>query len=287
MDSYIGPELDKRFREHRTSPPGDKKNKAIIDLLLQAYSPNSEAGLNQNETMDPEFRLFAIRQIRMFVFAGHDSTSSAITYCFHLLSKHPKALARLRAEHDATYGSEISSVASQLLANPALANGLPYTTAVIKEALRLFPPASSNRQGISGVEITDDTGMVCPTNGAVVWVNHQAMHRASKYWVCPDEFIPERWLVGPEDELYPMKGAWRPFENGPRNCIGQGLVMMELRIVLSLTVREFSFRDAYEEFDAKGGWKGIKSYKGERVFQIDEGAAHPAEYYPCKVELNL
>jgi hypothetical protein len=59
MDSYIGPELDKRFREHRANPTGDKKNKAIIDLLLQAYSPNSEATPNQKETMDPEFRLFA------------------------------------------------------------------------------------------------------------------------------------------------------------------------------------------------------------------------------------
>ncbi|EHL03768.1 putative sterigmatocystin biosynthesis monooxygenase stcS [Glarea lozoyensis 74030] len=197
MDSYIGPELDKRFREHRASPPDSKKNKAIIDLLLQAYSPNSEATPNQEETMDPEFRLFAIRQIRMFVFAGHDSTSSAITYCFHLLSRHPKALQRLRAEHDETYGMDISSVASKLLANPALANGLLYTTAVIKEALRLFPPASSSRQGTTGVEITDDRGMVCPTEGAVVWVNHQAMHRAPKYWVRPDDFLPERWL-----ELY-------------------------------------------------------------------------------------
>jgi cytochrome P450 len=62
----------------------------------------------------------------------------------------------------------ISSVASQLPSNPALANGLLFTTAVIKETLRLFPPASSNRQGTPGVEITDDTGMVCPTNGAVV-----------------------------------------------------------------------------------------------------------------------
>jgi hypothetical protein len=63
--------------------------------------------------------------------------------------------------------------------------------------------------------------------------------------------------------------------------------MMELRIVLSLTVREFTFQDAYDEFYAGGRRKGIKSYQGERGFQIDEGAAHPAEYYPCKVKLTL
>jgi hypothetical protein len=84
-----------------------------------------------------------------------------------------------------------------------------------------------------------------------------------------------------------MKGAWRPFENGPRNCIGQGLVMMELQIVLSLTVRAFTFQNAYDEFDAGGGRKGMKTYKGVIVFQIDEGAAHPAEYYPYKVKLTL
>jgi cytochrome P450 len=114
MDSYIGPELDRRFREHRASPRGDKKNKAIIDLLLQAYNPNSETCQSEKETMDPHFQLFAIRQIRMFVFAGHDSTSSAITYYFHLLPE-PQMPSHDCERNMMKLTVLISSVASQLL----------------------------------------------------------------------------------------------------------------------------------------------------------------------------
>ncbi len=80
-----------------------------------------------------------------------------------------------------------------------------------------------------------------------------------------------------------MKGAWRPFEHGPRNCIAQGLVMMKLRVMLALLAREFSFELAYAEWDRLHPRNGLKTYRGERVYQIEEGAAHPVEHYPCKV----
>lgn len=108
------------------------------------------------------------------------------------------------------------------------------------------------------------------------------MHRAPKYRIQPDDFIPERWLVEPGYKLYPTKSAWRPFENGPRNCIAQGLVMTELRVILSLLVCEFDVRDSHSEIYTNSTAR-IKTYKGERAFQIDSGAAHPADYFPCKV----
>lgn len=282
MDSYIGKEIDKRFAELDSD---DKGAKAVIDLVLQAFV--SQLGKEKPKNLDPEFRAFAIRQIRLFLFAGHDSTSSTICYIFHLLSKHPEALAKLREEHDRVLGSDVSAASLLLNSNPKLLNDLPYTTAIIKETLRLFPPAASSRQGKPNVTITDDLGTPCPTDGVIMlWTLHVELHRHPKYWPQPDSFIPERWLVDPGHDLYPTQGAWRAFEHGPRNCIAQGIVMMELRTVLALCVREFDFRNAYAEWDRQNGVKGKREHRGDRAYQMEEAAAHPVEHYPCYVEVR-
>ncbi|KAL9593225.1 MAG: hypothetical protein Q9179_006011 [Wetmoreana sp. 5 TL-2023] len=246
MNEYIGNELDKRYREYRTDPHS-KRTKAVIDLVFQAYKSQDRASLP--ETLDSAFRLFAIRQIRTFFFAGHDSTSSTICYIFHLLASNPSSLAHLRAEHDLVFGSVPSNAASLLSSKPQLTKSLPYTQAVIKESLRLFPPAASTRAGKRAVSLTSDTGVSLPTADAIVFIVHVEMHRSPKYWPYPDDFLPERWLVDPEHELYPQKGAWRAFEHGPRNCIAQELVMMELSVLLVMVAREFDFRECYDEWD--------------------------------------
>lgn len=283
MDAYIGKLLDERYEDFKTVPEASR-SKAVIDLVLQAYLPKDTKAVP--EKLDPDFRTFAIRQIRLFVFVGHDSTSSTICYCFHLLSKNPAALARIRAEHDLVFGTDVSAVSSLLISQPHLINALPYTTAVIKETLRLFPPASASRQGKKSVNLTDEQGNICPTDGAMVLILHNRMQRTSKYWVRPDEFLPERWLVEVGHELYPMRNAWRPFEHGPRNCIAEGMVMTEIKLVLAHLAREFEFKDAYEEWDAVNPRKGPKTYRGERAYQVEQGAAHPAQNYPCRVSIR-
>ena len=283
MDRYVGKLLDERYENYKNVHES-KRSKSVIDLVLQAYL--SEDSKVMPDTLDPEFRAFAIRQIRLFVFVGHDSTSSTICYCLHLLSKNPDALARVRAEHDSVFGTDISAPSTLLTSRPHLINSLPYTTAVIKETLRLFPPASASRQGKENVNLTDDQGNICPTDGAVVLVFHYGMQRSPKYWVRPDEFLPERWLVEPGHELYPIKNAWRPFEHGPRNCIAEGMVMTEIKLVLAHLAREFDFKDAYEEWDSLNPRKGPKTYRGERAYQVEQGAAHPAQNYPCRVSLR-
>ena len=71
----------------------------------------------------------------------------------------------------------------------------------------------------------------------MVWTIHVELHRAPKYSKRPDEFLPERWLVEPTHELFPVKDALRAFEYGPRNCIAQGIVMTELKMILACVVR--------------------------------------------------
>ncbi|KAI9669008.1 MAG: hypothetical protein M1817_005165 [Caeruleum heppii] len=285
MDTYIGRELDKRYALYRSGSchAGSKQEKSVIDLALQGYMEGRST--KPAEALNPTFRAFAISQIRLFLFVGHDTTSSTICYIYHLLSSSPQCLARLRAEHDEVLG-DLSATACLIEDQPHLLNQLPYTVAVIKEAMRLFPPASSVRQGVDGIDVTDDSGNIYPTGGTMIWILHQEMQRSPMYWKQPNDFIPDRWLAGPQDPLYPIKGAWRPFEHGPRNCIGQGLIMLELRITLVLTIREFDIRGAYEEWDRHHHNKGIKTVEGERAYQIERGGAHPADRFPCRVSFR-
>jgi cytochrome P450 len=230
-------------------------------------------------------RDFATRQIRLFLFAGHDSTSSTICFCIYHFYRNPDAIQRIREEHDRIFGKDLSTLPSVLTAQPHLAKDLPYTTAVIKEALRHFPPVSGICQGYPDAIITDEMGHQCPTDQASVYSIHSVMQVAPKYWLRASEFLPERWLVEPGHELYTAKNTWRPFENGPRNCIAQGLVMLELRVVLVHIVREFQFADAYEEFDRSNQREGLNHYHGQRAYLIEEGASQLVDHLPCKVSI--
>jgi len=289
MDRYIGAELDKRYQEHLQDKVATP-SKAVIDLTLQTYiadlKENGKLGTDVlAQRLDPEFRTFAIHQIRLFLFVGYDSMSSTICYAVHLLSSKPSTLEKIRREHDAAFGPDLASLPDTLLANPHLLNSLPYTTAVIKETLRLFAPGAGVRSGLPGSEIIGEDGTRYPITGTMVYVVHMATHRAPEYWHEPDSFIPERWLVEPGHKLYPMKNAWRPFEWGPRACIGQNLAMTELRITLAVLCRQYDIKPAYEEWDSLHPAKGLNTYRGERAYQIDAAAMHPADYYPCKVKL--
>jgi cytochrome P450 len=166
-----------------------------------------------------------------------------------------------------------------------MVNSLHYTLAVIKETMRLFAPAGTTRAGKPGISITDDDGNILPTDDAILWILHVEMHCSAKYWARPDEFLPERWMVPADHELHPQPGAWRQFELGPRNCIGQALVLIELRVILACLVREFEIEPAYDEWDAKHPTKGTRLYQGERAYQVKQGAAHPVDGYPCRIRL--
>lgn len=288
MDAYIRVEVAKRFKawqEKMSGIDGKQQAECIFDLALQDYMADPTRAASKE--LDEGFQIFATRNTRMLLFAGHDSTGSTVSYCFYLLSKNAGALAKIRAEHDAVLGGDFSKAGAVISSNPNVLNQLPYTHAVVKEVLRLFPPAASIRQGKAGVDLIDEEGNHFPTENCMVYIIHIAMQRLSSSFVRPDEFLPERWLVGPEDPLYPsVKGAWRPFEYGPRNCIGQLLVMLEVKAILAMTVREFDVKPAYEEWDRLHPSKKLKTAQGERAYQIDEGAAHPADHFPCRVSVR-
>lgn len=290
MDSFLDKELGKHFGSSSTAGnikgngarPADR---SIIGLSAESYLKERALG-RTDDASDRAFRDFTKTQIRTFLFAGHDTTSSSMCYALYLLSTNPHTLDNIRAEHDSVFGEDFSKAASVLSEEPRLINQVPYTVAVIREAFRIFPPSSSMREGSPDCSIIGPDGAKYPTDGTLIWVMHQSLHRNPAYWVRPDEFLPERWLVGPEDPLHPVKDAWRPFEFGPRNCLGQELAMLEVKAVLILVCREFEIQPAYDEWDLLHPKKGPRTVKGDRMYQVERVGAHPADGFPCKIYLR-
>ncbi|KAL8725778.1 MAG: hypothetical protein Q9166_007143 [cf. Caloplaca sp. 2 TL-2023] len=296
MDRYISPGVDARLEMHRkplgsggssSSPIGSK---SVIDLALAAYLKQNPK-VSQLGGIDPIFKEMAINQMKLFLFSGHDTTSSTVCYVIYLLAVYPEVLSRLRAEHDDVLGQDASQATHQISEDPYLINKLPYTTAadfenplVIKESMRLFPAASTTRRGEPSFTIIDPrNSLQYPAGpGTLIWMISHACQHDPAFWPRADEFLPERWLTKEGDELFPKHGAWRPFEHGPRACIGKNLSMIELKIVLCLIARRFEISPAYEEFDAGINPKGVvKTVDGERAYQVGKG--EPSGFLPCRV----
>ena len=282
MNTYLSPRIDSAISKIQDATG----NKSVVNLALASLLPDTLEG-NQKGSFDPAVKQIAMSQVKLFMFSGHDTTSSALCYLFYALSRNPQASDNLRAEHDRVFGSDMhtDSLATKLSSNPALLNRLPYTHAVIKETLRLYPPVSSTREGEPGFNIADDQGRYFPTEGFLVWANPQTVQRDPEYWPRPDEFWPERWLTIRNDPRHPIKGAWRPFEFGPRNCIGQELAVIEMKVVLVMTARRFVVEPAYEELDRRKGRAKIDTVYGERGYQI--ARAQPSGDLPCRVRSRV
>ena len=267
VNRYISSKFDERIALHKAGSISDLgRTRTIIDLAISAY--DSEELGNQKLSVEPFFKRVCCSQLKLFLFSGHDTTSSATCYHIYLLSKHPGVLARVRREHDSIFGKDTGKIASAISSAPHLLNQLPLTTAVIKESLRLFATVTPSRQGEHGFSITDAEGRSFPTGDFLVLPCTQLIHIDPALWPQPDSFIPDRFLVGPDDPLYPVKGAWRGFEHGPRNCIGQELAMLEMKVILLLVSRTYDFQPAYDELDMKSGRQQPKLH-GETAYQVE------------------
>ena len=122
----------------------------------------------------------------------------------------------------------------------------------------------------------------------MVWVISHSIQRSPDLWPSPNSFIPERWLVKEGDPLFPVKGAWRPFELGPRQCIGIELAMIETKVIMALMLRSFDTKAAYKELDAKDVEAGVKprvrtTPDGERAYQVRIATAKPVGGMPVRV----
>jgi len=201
----------------------------ILDLALT--DPDYGSGASTAELVD---------QLKTFFFAGHDTTASMISWAYYFLSHSPSALTSLRAELDHVFGAGTSSaeVAKQLNSDPKLHTKLDYTLSVIKESLRLEPPAAPAREAPPNCPIHTSTGFtIIPPTGTMIYTSAWMLHHNPRVWGedC-NEFRPERFMPG-----HPIPWGYIPFSKRPRDCIGSTLAYLEAKIILALTARDFDF----------------------------------------------
>ncbi|KAF1346945.1 cytochrome P450 [Delphinella strobiligena] len=264
------------LRRKRTSRAVDQLLKTIIQDKFAAMTSNTSKdrsvlalSLQGTQELNPLILQQTADQLKSFLFAGHDTTSIVLQWAFYELSRSPSVLATLRAEHDEIFGPDTDpTVVSDILCakGDEMIPKLTYTSAVIKEILRLYPPASTARRVVPGggffVRLPDGRH-VC-LDGMVLYNMHFVVQRdPAVYGPTSETFMPERWLgdvdtsaaaANPDmdtsgkfrsrddDETKTIPpSAWRAFERGPRNCIGQELANIEARVILALAVRRYDF----------------------------------------------
>ncbi|KAI2466197.1 cytochrome P450 [Annulohypoxylon bovei var. microspora] len=187
----------------------------------------------------------ACDQLSTFLFAGHDTTSILLSWMFYELSRTPYALKALRRELNDLFGpdSNPSTVRNKLLSNDGkdLLNRMRYTNAVIMETLRLYPPAGTARKTEpgAGLSVHTPTGEY-PLEGVNIYNCAMMIQRDPEvYGDTANCSVPERWLNETVEKI--PASAWRAFERGPRNCIGQELANLEVRIVVAPVARRYDF----------------------------------------------
>jgi cytochrome P450 len=160
------------------------------------------------------------------LLAGHDTTALALTWTFVLLAEHPEVETRLHEELDGVLGGR--------LPNAGDVGNLVYTNQVIRESMRLYPPAwMITRRAAESVEVG---GYQIPA-GANVLLSPWLTQRDERFYDRPDAFEPERWANGRAKST--PKFAYFPFGGGPRICIGAGFALTEAVILLAAIAQRF------------------------------------------------
>jgi len=320
LDRLIMEEVDKKIKERETNS-GDAKpksfkarKKSVVDLALDGHEKEmEEKGVPLNSvSSNRTFRRDIVDSLKTFIFAGHDTTASTISYIFYLLHLHPHVHRRLVRELDDIFGANASrdAIAAAIKKDPHVTNKLEYGNAVAKETLRLFPPASTMRHVPSESDpakvmyLADaKTGRQLPISGWHVWPAVHLVSRNEEFFPEAVRFVPERFIQSetpyPNSKLFTPAGkdAWRPFEKGPRSCIGQELAMIEIRVALSLLVKDFDFVAEFngvkcdtwtpiamvDEF--KDGKPGVErmTIEGHQPYQILQAAAKPRGGMPGRM----
>lgn len=198
---------------------------------------------------------------------------------YYLVSTHPEILSRVRAEHDEFLGVDLDTTIATLTNTPEVLNKLTLTNAVLKETLRLFPIGVVIREAAPGATI-DYKGRTYPLANNMITTSIHHMHRSPNSWSDPNAFDPDRWIDPEKRDDGKENGSWQPFDKGPRNCIGQQLALIEMKVIAALTLRWFDFETRYEAGAPElPGWGGA-------AYQIWKLTARPVEGLPMVVKLR-
>ncbi len=203
------------IKKRRNEPPGQDLLQTLMD-----------ARYSDGEGMSDELVLSESMQL---LVAGHETSSNALSWLLYLLSSRPDCLERVRQEFDSVLGDA-----------PLNHSDVPkfqFTTQVIMEALRLYPPFWM----IDRMAIADDrVGDVVIPKGSMVIVYVYGAHHAPKYWENPEVFDTERFTK--ENDKLRTPFTHLPFGGGPRGCIGGNYAMLQILMILSDLLRKYDFQ---------------------------------------------
>jgi len=189
--------------------PGDGP---LLDLIEAARSPDQEPW-STAEVRDELLTVY---------LAGHETTAVSMLWTLVSLANNPAVREGVRAEVDAVLGGREPV--------PADLPNLPYTTAVVSESLRMYPPIwLYPRDAVAEDELD---GWPVPA-GSSVLLSPLVTHRDPELWPSPDAFDPERFLSG----VRPERGSYFPFGFGARQCIGNLMATVELQVALAMVVQ--------------------------------------------------
>lgn len=240
MDYYFDPAKWLRLREYLPLPSTLRFRRAIHRLNRVIYAiirRRRESGHDPGDLLsrllhaqDDEGGGMTDRQLRdeavTLFLAGHETTALTLVYCLDLLARHPEADARLAAELAEVLGGRAPTAAD--------VPRLRFTDWVVKESMRLYPPAwAIGREAVRDVEVG---GYPAPRGTQLIlaqWVTH----RDPRWFDDPEAFRPERW----DNDLIKQlpRCAYFPFGDGPRICIGQHFAQLEAVLILATIARKY------------------------------------------------
>lgn len=210
--------IDQLVRSRRAR--GDLDAPDALARLIRSADAEAEPATGRQRIRD---------ELVTLLLAGHETTASTLSWTFHLLDEHRQVQHRVRAELDAALGDRPPAYEDL--------HRLPYTTAVIEEVMRLYPPVwllprlAREPDEIAGIRIPA---------GADVLISPYLMHRHPAFWTDPERFRPDRFTAENTDQR--PRYAYLPFGAGPRFCIGSNLAMIETVFVLATVLRRVTLR---------------------------------------------
>lgn len=211
--AYLTGLIDGLIQERRASS-ADRGD--LLSMLIHAHDENGDA-LSNAEVRD---------EILTFVLAGQETTSLALVWVWYALACNPQVEAAVHGELEHVLGGRLPTSADL----PAL----DYTTRVVSETLRLYPPAYVlTRRVVAPCTIR---GYAVPADSGVV-LSPYTMQRRPDYFPDPERFDPDRWT--PEAVESRPRFSYFPFGGGPRVCIGEPLARLEIPLVVATLAQQW------------------------------------------------
>jgi cytochrome P450 len=198
----------------------------LLSLLMGSIDEETGERMSAQDVED---------EVLTLLLAGHETTTNALSWTFALLAVQPLAESRLHAEVDAAYDG------SDATPDPLVLAGLPWVSACVDEAMRLYPPAWLI---LRHTDRPARVGEVDVPAGSTLVVSPYVTHRIPALWPDADRFQPERFAPG--GIAHPVRrrppAAYLPFGGGPRLCIGEHFALLEARVVLAVLSRSWRVR---------------------------------------------